>query len=116
MWIARFLVGCLVTLVTACAAAQPTPAPSADKDPADELPPYISRLTYFGERADWSHDGKRILFVEKTFGDVYEIEPRDEGAAPADRLLPPRRLHPRTLPDQRRHFAIGAGDVRPEEP
>src|SRR5262249_13727154 len=31
------------------------------------------RLTDFGERADWSHDGERILFVEKTFGDVYEV-------------------------------------------
>jgi hypothetical protein len=24
--------------------------------------------------ADWSHDGKRILFLEKTYGDVYEVE------------------------------------------
>ncbi len=44
------------------------------KSPADDLPPHITRLTYFGERADFSHDGKRILFVEKTFGDAYEIE------------------------------------------
>ncbi len=42
--------------------------------PADHLPPYIRRLTYFGERADWSHDGKRILFIARTFGDVYEYE------------------------------------------
>jgi len=42
--------------------------------PLDELPPHIKRITHFGERADWSGDGKRILFVEKTFGDVYEIE------------------------------------------
>lgn len=41
---------------------------------ADNYPPYIRRVTYFGERADWSHDGKRILFIEKTFGDVYEVE------------------------------------------
>ena len=31
-------------------------------------------MTHFGQRADWSHDGKRILFIEKTFGDVYEVE------------------------------------------
>jgi len=43
-------------------------------DPAEHLPPWITQLTHFGERADWSHDGKRILFVEKTFGDVYEVE------------------------------------------
>jgi len=44
------------------------------QSPADHLPEHIARLTYFGQRADWSHDGKRILFIEKTFGDVYEIE------------------------------------------
>jgi hypothetical protein len=49
-------------------------AAEPDGNPADHLPPSIRRLTWFGERADWSHDGKRILFVEKTFGDVFEIE------------------------------------------
>jgi Tol biopolymer transport system component len=42
--------------------------------PEDDLPRHIRRLTGFGERADWSHDGKRLLFVEKTFGDAYEVE------------------------------------------
>ncbi|MBI4661294.1 MAG: hypothetical protein HY735_20930 [Verrucomicrobia bacterium] len=46
----------------------------AGKNPADDLPPHITRLTWFGERADWSHDGKKILFVEKTYGDAYEVE------------------------------------------
>jgi hypothetical protein len=31
-------------------------------------------VTWFGERADWSHDGKRILFLSKTFGDAMELE------------------------------------------
>lgn len=44
------------------------------RNPAESLPAHIKRVTWFGERADWSHDGKRILFVEKTFGDVYEVE------------------------------------------
>ncbi|MBP8304511.1 MAG: hypothetical protein KBE04_10335 [Phycisphaerae bacterium] len=44
------------------------------RSPVDDLPPDITRLTWFGERADWSHDGKRILFVERTYGDVYEVE------------------------------------------
>ena len=44
------------------------------KSPLDELPQHIRRVTHFGQRADWSHDGKRILFIEKTFGDVYEVE------------------------------------------
>ncbi|MEQ8784823.1 MAG: sulfatase-like hydrolase/transferase [Pirellulaceae bacterium] len=42
--------------------------------PADHLPPYIRRVCGFGERPDWSHDGKRILFVEKPMGEVYELD------------------------------------------
>jgi hypothetical protein len=44
------------------------------RSPLDELPPHIKQVTPFGQRADWSHDGKRILFLEKTYGDVYEVE------------------------------------------
>ena len=44
------------------------------KSPDQDLPPHITRLTFFGERADFSHDGKRVLFLEKTFGDAYEID------------------------------------------
>lgn len=50
--------------------AQPT------GDPADHLPPHIRRATWFGERADWSHDGRKILFLSKTFGDAMELEVR----------------------------------------
>jgi len=45
-----------------------------DVSPLDELPGYIKQVTHFGQRADFSHDGKRILFLEKTFGDVFEVE------------------------------------------
>lgn len=38
------------------------------------MPPSITRLTHFGERADWSRDGRRLLFLEKTYGDVFEVE------------------------------------------
>ena len=44
------------------------------KNPADHLPTFITRLTWFGERADWSHDGKRILFLSKTFGDAMQVD------------------------------------------
>ncbi|MBA7610805.1 hypothetical protein ES703_18019 [subsurface metagenome] len=44
------------------------------KSPLDELPRHIRRVTHFGQRADFSHDGKRILFIERTFGDVYEVQ------------------------------------------
>lgn len=39
-----------------------------------EFPSYIKRMNYFGERPDWSHDGKKILFVSKSFGDVFEMD------------------------------------------
>src|ERR1051325_10408556 len=42
--------------------------------PGDKLPPWITRLTWFGERADWSHDGGKILFLARTYGDVYEAD------------------------------------------
>lgn len=48
--------------------------PKAGESPADHLPPHIKRLTHFGERADWSHDGKKILFLAKTFGDALELD------------------------------------------
>jgi len=34
----------------------------------------ITRLTDFGERPVWSPDGKKIAFVEKEFGEIYEYE------------------------------------------
>ena len=39
-----------------------------------QFPSYIKRMNYFGERPDWSHDGKKILFIARTFGDVYEMD------------------------------------------
>src|SRR5512135_2286879 len=46
----------------------------ASASPADHLPPHITRLTGFGERADWSADGRRLLFLSKTFGDAMELD------------------------------------------
>ena len=68
----RVLILILGGLLVADCLGQPKEKES--KSPLDELPPYIKQVTHFGERADWSHDGKRILFLEKTFGDAYEIE------------------------------------------
>src|SRR5215210_6971223 len=44
--------------------------------PEDHLPPNITQLTAFGERAVWSPDGKRIAFMGKSFGDAFEIDLR----------------------------------------
>jgi hypothetical protein len=57
---------------TQVTAGQPDRAAAGSPD--QDLPAHISRLTLFGERADFSRDGRRVLFVEKTFGDVYEVD------------------------------------------
>ncbi len=48
--------------------------PISGENPADRLPGHITRVSWFGERADWSSDGKRILFLSKTFGDAMEVD------------------------------------------
>lgn len=68
----------LVMLVFALAAlpAMVVPGGSQAKkagSPEENLPPNISQLTGFGERAAWSPDGKRIVFMGRSFGDAFEI-------------------------------------------
>jgi len=48
--------------------------PRTGDNPADHLPTHISQVSWFGERADWSHDGRKILFLTKTFGDAMELD------------------------------------------
>ncbi len=42
--------------------------------PGDKLPPYISLLTEFGERSEWSHDGKTVYFVDKSGGEIWKVD------------------------------------------
>lgn len=42
--------------------------------PLDHLPPHITPLTYFGERADFSPDNRRVAFMAKSFGDAFVID------------------------------------------
>jgi hypothetical protein len=59
----------------ASAAAQQPDRPATEQAAPDEnLPGHIRRLTWFGERADFSPDGERVLFLSKTFGDAMEVE------------------------------------------
>ena len=93
----------LLLSTTFAIAAEPS-----EKSPVDHLPPHITRLTPFGERADWSHDGKRILFLAKTFGDAIEVDLATRQIRNSHRALPAPRLHPRPVPGQRRHPALRA--------
>jgi hypothetical protein len=49
------------------------PAEFREGNPGDHLPPHITRLTWFGERPQFSLDGKRILFLGSVLGEVYEL-------------------------------------------
>ncbi|HWR50947.1 MAG TPA: hypothetical protein VN428_07550, partial [Bryobacteraceae bacterium] len=53
------------------AAAQRKPG-----SPLNQLPRNVQQLTYFGERADFSPDGRRIAFMAKSFGDAFTVDLR----------------------------------------
>lgn len=42
--------------------------------PQNKLPPHITFLTDFGQRAEWSLDGKHLYFVDKAGGEVWMID------------------------------------------
>lgn len=52
----------------------PPAAPTGVVPPDQNLPPHIRKLTGFGERAEFSIDGKKVMFLTKTFGDAMEID------------------------------------------
>jgi len=61
-------------ILLAIGVAAGVPQGTKPGNPEDHLPPNIRQLTHFGERASWSPDGKRIAFMEKSFGDAYEVD------------------------------------------
>ena len=61
------LAAVLLTLAPAAVAGGP------DDFPEERLPPDTRRVSGFGERPEWSHDGERILFVGQPMGEVYEL-------------------------------------------
>ena len=66
----RLVVSALLVIATQSTGAQGKRAGT----PEEHLPPQITHLTGFGERAVWSPDGKRIAFMSKSFGDAFEID------------------------------------------
>jgi hypothetical protein len=63
-----------VLSILAVARTLPGAESLAGQNPTDHLPAHITQVTWFGERTDWSHDGKRILFLSKTLGDAMELD------------------------------------------
>ncbi len=52
------------------------------ENPISNLPDNIRKIHDWGQRADFSYDGKRIIFLEKTYGDVYELNLETETLTP----------------------------------
>ena len=70
----------LILFLSVIPALGPLLAQSAPgSQPTDHLPAHMRQLTSFGERADWSHDGTKLVFLSKTFGDAMELD-LDSGA------------------------------------
>ncbi len=42
--------------------------------PPDKLPTHITALTNFGQRAEWSLDGKTVYFLDKPGGEVWSVD------------------------------------------
>ena len=68
------IVGTLCWPIGAIGQQPPPAAPAGVVPPDQKLPPHIRKLTGFGERAEFSLDSKRVLFLSKTFGDAMEID------------------------------------------
>ena len=66
----------LLTLALGLVAAGTGAQDKKAGNPEKELPPNITQLTGFGERAAWSPDDQRVAFMEKSFGDAFEIDVR----------------------------------------
>ena len=63
-----------LVLLAAALIAAPAMAQRKSGSPLDHLPANIEPLTQFGERADFSPDGKEIAFMNKSFGDAFVID------------------------------------------
>ena len=64
----------LATAALAAAVALPGAQGTKKGNPEEHLPPHVTQLTAFGERASWSPDGKRIAFMAKSFGDAFVVD------------------------------------------
>ena len=54
------------------AAQMPTVSAALERKIATH--PHVRRLTTWGSRADWSGDSRKLLFLSKEYGDVFELD------------------------------------------
>lgn len=55
---------------------------AAQSVPIRPLPPWVTRLSDYGERPQWSLDGKKVLFLTRGGGDVMEIDVESKQISP----------------------------------
>jgi Tol biopolymer transport system component len=99
----RLLLAGLLVFTTVIVAGQGTKPGS----PEETLPSNITRMTHFGERASWSPDGRRIAFMEKSFGDAYEVDTSTKVIRLLTHYAHPGFLRVQFLPNGD-YFLIGA--------
>ena len=99
----RILAGVALALAVGWSAPQGT----HEGSPEDHLPPGMTRLSHFGERASWSPDGTRIAFMEKSFGDAYEVDLATRNIRLLTHYAHPGFLRVQFLPNGD-YFLIGA--------
>ena len=97
----------LTFVALALAVAWSSPQGTRDGSPEDNLPPGMTRLSHFGERASWSPDGTRIAFMEKSFGDAYEVDVATRNIRLLTHYAHPGFLRVQFLPNGD-YFLIGA--------
>ncbi len=97
----------LTFVALALAVAWSSPQGTRDGSPEDNLPPGMTRLSHFGERASWSPDGTRIAFMEKSFGDAYEVDLATRNIRLLTHYAHPGFLRVQFLPNGD-YFLIGA--------
>ena len=96
-----------VFVLTLCVATTAAFQGKKSGSPEEHLPANITRLTHFGERASWAPDGKRIAFMEKSFGDAYEVEASTKVIRLLTHYAHPGFLRVQFLPNGD-YFLIGA--------
>ena len=94
-------------LASALTLAAIGPQGSKQGSPEENPPSNITRMTYFGERASWSPDGRRIAFMEKSFGDAYEVDVSTKAIRLLTHYAHPGFLRVQYLPNGD-YFLIGA--------
>jgi hypothetical protein len=83
---AALVVASAAAVLAGCESAEEGPARVGS--PADALPPHITRLLDSGLRAEWSPDGRRLLFLDALVGDVFEIDLASRATRPLTRHYP----------------------------